>query len=107
MNLSMEKIMSDKGTTAKIGDVFRIPITDEESGFGWIMAAYHGEMLLMVIFARKAGNSENLPLNEIVSSAPLFISNSLDAKIWHGHWTVLGNIAPDVVPIPEPNYKVK
>jgi hypothetical protein len=91
----------------KVGDVFQIPVSAEVSGFGQILAQYEREMLLMVIFAYQTKNSENPPLEQIVASPPLLIGNSLDAKIWHGHWPVIGNVPPDLSRFPLPHYKVQ
>ena len=97
--------MAGKKVKARVGDVFRIPISERESGFGQIIANYKGTFL-MVIFSQKAINTEQPSIDEITSSSPLFICNSFDALIWHGDWPILGNSPPNHTRFPLPNYKV-
>jgi hypothetical protein len=99
--------MAAQRVKAKVGDVFRVPISEEECGFGQILAKYKGGMLLMVVFSQKGKRHECPAIEEIVSSRPLFVSNSLDAKIWHGDWPIIGNVLPDVERLPLPKYKVR
>ncbi len=95
------------GTKAIVGDVFQVPISEECVGFGQILAIYKEEMLLMAIFDMRAGYDEVPSIESIISARPIFICNSLDAKIWHGQWKIIGNHPPDSAKILLPNYKVK
>jgi hypothetical protein len=88
-----------------VGDVFQIPVSKDCSGFGQVLANDAG-MLLMAIFDQRAGGDRHPSLESIVSADLLFIANSPDAKIWHGHWPIIGNVAPDRARIPLPKYKV-
>lgn len=93
-------------TRAEIGDVFRVLVSNEHSGFGQILAKYESEMLLIVLFS-VFHNTDSLPLlSSIIDSEPLYIVNSLDAKLWNGEWQILGNIPPNYSRFPLPKYKV-
>jgi hypothetical protein len=96
-----------KKTKPKVGDIFRIPLSETRAGFGQILADYEKEMLLMVIYSIEASGAEVPPLQDIVASEPVFIANSMDAKIWHGDWVIVGNLRPDVARFPLPKYKVR
>lgn len=92
---------------ALTGDVFRVPISSQSSGFGQILANYENEMLLVVIFDTQAENSVLPSLQTITSANQLFIANTLDAKIWHGEWPIVGNVMRDPSSVPLPKYKVR
>jgi hypothetical protein len=99
--------MASQKVHSKVGDVFEIPISEGECGFGQIVAKYKNEMLLVVVFERRDKYSNRPDLKEVVASRPLLIANTLDARIWHGYWTVLANIPVDSTRVPLPNYKVQ
>ena len=98
--------MAAKRHKTKLGDVFRIPLSENESGFGQIIADDSEGILLMVIFDHRTRNCDSPELTDIVASEPLFISDSVDAKIWHGDWPIVGNMPPDLERFPLPNYRV-
>jgi hypothetical protein len=99
--------MAVKKVKPKVGDVFCVPISEEECGFGQILAKYKGAVFLMVVFSQKARSDAHPAIEEIISSPPLFVSNSFDAKIWHGDWPIIGNVPPDLARLPLPKYKVQ
>ena len=98
--------MTARKARPDVGDVFQVPITECEAGFGQVMAKYKRAVLLMVVFSQKAEVDKLPSIDEIVSWPPLFISNSMDAKIWHGDWRIIGNRSPDLARFPLPKYKV-
>ena len=98
--------MAAKRHKTKLGDIFRIPLSEDESGFGQIVADDSEGILLMVLFDYKAKNCDSPELTDIVASEPLFISDSVDAKLWHGDWPIIGNMPPDLKRFPLPNHRV-
>jgi len=94
-----------KRTKAKVGDVFRVSVSETRSGFGQVLADRQGE-LLIVIYSLVVGNHELPSMDAIVCSEPLFIAISLDAMIWDGTWPIVGNTVPDHNKLPLPKYKV-
>jgi hypothetical protein len=72
-------------------------------GFGQVLADFEGK-LLMAVFSVLSDDDKIPALDTIATSAPLFIANSLDAKIWNGDWTIVGKATPR---LPLPKYKVQ
>lgn len=76
-----------------VGDVFSIPLNNSEIGFGQCINQYDkrsGGFVIAVYNYRQSKDSDN-DLSEIVSSIPLFLGFTFDAKLFHKDWLVLGN----------------
>jgi hypothetical protein len=89
----------------KVGDVFIIPTGDDLAGVGQVVGSYGKDALYLAIFdivlppdgaAERAGEALTAPV--------LLLGLSMDAKIYAGHWTIVGH-APVDPAIPLPAYK--
>lgn len=89
------------------GDVFSIPLGDGRSGFGQVVATYQERGVYYVaIFdtiVEEAVLEESA--DDAIASRLLFLSLTLDSRLHHGMWRVIGPraVAPD---LPFPAYKV-
>ncbi|WP_278234563.1 Imm26 family immunity protein [Isoptericola sp. AK164] len=76
----------------EIGDVFAIPIDEQSSGVGQIVAKYEKSSYYLAIFDIRVEN-ESLPeqVGRALESPVLLLALSLDAKFYAGHWAILSN----------------
>lgn len=72
---------------------------------GQIVADWNGE-LYFAIFDKKFPSKDVDP-RIVVGSTPALLVLSLDAKIWHGDWPVIGNIQSNLEHYPQPAFKVR
>lgn len=89
-----------------VGDVFLIPLDDESAAGGYVIGIRDKEELYVAIFDQRLSRQENDP-SIATGGAPVILTLTLDAKIWHRHWPVLGNLPSRSELHPKPNYKVK
>ncbi len=90
---------------AKVGDIFQIPLDSSRVGYGQVLAQPEKNVLFICLFSTKTERGIQPDLLSIIRSEILLAGNTFDAKIWHGHWPVVGNIMPDLENIALPNYK--
>ena len=88
---------------AKVGDVFLIPIDGDRHGIGQIAGNWKGE-LYIVIYDGVVSTDASPSL--IDGAAFQFAALSLDAKIHHGDWPIIGNRQDNIEAIPQPWFKV-
>lgn len=91
--------------TAKVGDLFSVPLGPASWGVGVVARKWKSELYL-VLFKERFDALEKVGSVEIETLTPLFASSSLDAKIWHGHWPVVRE-GVDISMIVQPVYKVE
>jgi hypothetical protein len=92
---------------AKRGDVFSIPIDDRRVGYGQVVLKNHSSFpIYIVVFGTAYDRNQEVSLNEIVADGIALVGASMDARIYHGMWKIIGNIEPDRSRIPRPNFKV-
>ena len=96
--------MADK-VNAKVGDIFQIPIDDARVGYGQVVVQPEKNVLFVCVFSATTRSGEQPELDAVVRSEILLAGNTFDAKIWHGHWPVVGNVPPNMRAIALPNYK--
>jgi Immunity protein 26 len=89
----------------KTGDVFLIPLTEESWTYGQLVSAWNGE-LYVAIFDEKVEKDHADP-KAIVGLKPVFLVLTLDAKLWHGHWPIIGNVQTNLSEFPRPVFKVR
>ncbi len=91
-------------TRIKVGDVFTLPLDDERLGFGQVVAKYKKDGYYFAIFDRAYSRSALPSASKVIMDRVAFLALSLDAKIFAGHWQIVGNepVAPD---LPMPAYK--
>ncbi len=92
--------------TARVGDVFLIPIHDQKFGVGQVVAQYRDtELLYLAVFDDVV---ETLPdracIEDISFNAVILLANTFDVLIVEGDWPVIGNQTPPEG-IPFPSYK--
>lgn len=90
----------------KKGDVFTIPIDEEHVGIGQI-AEVIGVELYVVVFDGKHRREELPRVTSAVEQPHLFASLTLDAKLHHGDWEVVGNATENLDAEDLPWYKVR
>ena len=93
------------GVKAKVGDIFQIPVDESRVGYGQIVADIRPNPLLLAVYEPLFPRRQAAPLQEIVRAPILFLANSLDSKIWHEQWPVVGRIPPSLDRIPFPAFK--
>jgi hypothetical protein len=75
----------------KVGDIFSIPVSSDENGFGQIVNIPDRNTLIIALFNIKKEKNIQVDLEEIINSEIVFLGYSLDAKLYHKHWLIIGN----------------
>jgi hypothetical protein len=88
---------------AKVGNVFLIPLDEQRNGIGQIAGDWKGE--LYVVIYDKLASPEASP-NEVIEAQLVFAALTLDAKLHHGDWQVIGNLQENIASIPQPWFKI-
>lgn len=91
------------GKNLVVGDVFLIPIDERQYGIGQLAGNWKGE--LYVVIFDKLVSADASPAD--VDNEPLrFAALTLDAKLHHGDWLIIGNRKENLQTIPQPWFKV-
>ena len=91
------------GKKAVVGDVFLIPLDDRRYGIGQLAGDWKGE--LYVVIYDKVVSADASPTD--VDNEPIkFAALTLDAKLYHGDWRIIGNHNDNVATISQPWFKV-
>ncbi len=91
------------GITARVGQILAVPISKGRWGVGIVAAKRQSELLVFIYdFVIEAMTAPE----DLASRTPLLGPSSLDAKIWHGHWKILGQIEGKFDDL-QPIYKVE
>ena len=88
----------------KVGDVFLIPFDDANWVIGQLVRKKRTE-LYVAIFADRFSSTDVEP-RSIIGKKPLFLVLTLDAKLYHGMWPIIGNIQENRNSFPDPAFKV-
>ena len=88
----------------KVGDVFEIPINDNLVGYGQIVRA--GKVLYVVIFEEAYPRAERVDVQKVVAGKIFLVGHTLDGRLYHGMWKIIGNVPVNTTRIPFPCYKV-
>ena len=84
-----------------VGDVFSVPIDDTRVGVGQIVAPYEGDSYYFAIFDAVAADAGSINIDQALETRILFLALSFDAKLYAGHWRIVGNRpVPDGMPMP-------
>lgn len=97
--------MKPRRIKAKVGDVFQIPVDKTRVGYSQIVAKIEPNPFYMVVYEPLFHWDDTPFLKDLINSEILFLANSFDAKIWYGHWPIVGNCSPDLHRIPFPSFK--
>jgi len=90
----------------KEGDVFTIPVDENRVGFGQIIKIPNKNNFIIVVFQEICITTEIPAVNEIINFSPLFLGYTMDAKLYHKHWKIIGNNNSNIDLIPLPNYRL-
>lgn len=90
----------------KEGDIFTIPINEKSIGFGQIICIPNNNNFLIIVFKIKWDNDSYPLLEDITSNEILLLGYTLDAKLYHKHWKIIGNIVVKKNQIKMPHYKL-
>lgn len=93
------------GIQVKVGDVFLVPLDGRSWALGQLVSDYKGE-LYVAIFGQKLATREVAPYS-VVDQEPVFLALTLDAKLFHGNWPILGNVQENLASFPQPVFKVR
>ena len=91
---------------ARVGDIFQIPLGDDQVGFGQIVAKCN-PICYMVAFDLVAHKDAPAVVEQILASPIIFLGNFFDSLIKIGEWKVIANAKPDLGKIPFPCYQVE
>lgn len=94
------------GIIPKVGDIFLIPIDDKSAAGGQVISIRKKGELYLAIFGQRLSLDEN-DITLAVSGPLVFLTLSLDAKIWHKSWPIIGNQIKLVNQYPQPTYKIE
>ena len=74
------------------GDLFAIPLLNEEFGIGQIVAFPRTkDVFIMVVFDYKTTNPSPNEIVSYLSSPILFLGYSTDARLYHKKWHIIAN----------------
>ena len=83
--------INNKNMKLKVDDIFTIPISSDETGFGQIIAFPNKSTLLIIVFDLKQKVGNDYDIERVLDSKIIFLGYTLDAKLYHRHWEVIGN----------------
>lgn len=89
----------------KVGDVFSVPIDDSRVGVGQVVAACGEGVHYLAIFDVVAVCPSEIDIELAVRARVIFLALSNDAKLYAGHWAVVGN-APVADGMPFPAWRM-
>jgi uncharacterized protein DUF4259/immunity protein 26 of polymorphic toxin system len=96
-----------KRPRTKEGDVFVFDVDADRLAVGQVMWKNVATFPLYVVFFKPLWPREAaLSLPEVASSEILLVGATMDARIYHGMWRIVGNIKPDIGRVPMPFFKV-
>jgi len=90
----------------KVGDVFTIPIDENRLGLGQIINKPNKDSLIIVVYDFSFDKEIIPSLNGLEEYKILLLGQTLDAKLYHKHWIVIGNNDKNITSIYLPYYKL-
>ncbi|EJL74397.1 Imm26 family immunity protein [Chryseobacterium populi] len=89
-----------------IGDIFTIPLSEKEVGFGQIVQMPDKYTLIIVVYNYKTFQAEKYDIEKAVDSEILFLGYTNDAKLYHKDWKIVGNLLNNISRILLPCFKL-
>lgn len=86
------------------GDIFEFSINENSTAYGQVVSIPNKESLTIIIF-ESLYRTRPL-LDEIIEDEIFLLGNTFDAKFYHKHWMVIGNVTSNLNDIKLPYYKV-
>jgi hypothetical protein len=93
------------GIKVKSGDVFLVPLDNTNSVAGLVISE-RKHMFYIVVFEEKIKQTER-DIAKILNGRPMFLTLTLDAKLWNGDWQIIGNAQDQTSKFPQPTFKVQ
>lgn len=93
------------GIKANVGDVFLVPLDCQSWAVGQLISAWNEE-LYVTIFDKKT-EARELDLSATLNLNSALFALTLDAKLFHGDWPILGNVDENLDRFPQPAFKVR
>ncbi|WP_306353666.1 Imm26 family immunity protein [Flavobacterium sp. '19STA2R22 D10 B1'] len=91
----------------KIGDIFTIPLSEKEVGFGQIVCFPNSKnAFIMCVFDIKQSKETPIEIQKICNTPLLFLGYSTDAKLYHKHWEIIGNSIKNIDSITMPYFRL-
>ena len=88
-------------------DVFTIPLSETEVGFGQIVNFPVSQHVFMIcVFDHTASVTEAFDIEDICNSAVVFFGSTTDAKLYHGDWILVGNHSASTSRLEMPYFKL-
>lgn len=88
------------------GDVFVMPLGEGVMGLGQVVDVLDAELYL-VAYGEVWHDDSPPEAKEVIRLTPVFATLSLDAKLWNGDWTIIGNIVENLSAIQRPLFKIR
>lgn len=89
----------------KEGDVFSILLTEDLFGFGQIVKIPNKNNFIIAVFDYTS-NTVDIDLKKIIDSKLIFLGYTLDAKLYHKHWVIIGNTSSNLSEVKLPYFKL-
>ncbi len=103
----MLKKRKRKRTKIRKGDIFSIPINENEVGFGQIIYMEADCLFLAVFFDYKTSISEKYEITDIINSKIIFMGNTFDSLINDiNEWKIIGNSLANIEKYEMPLYRL-
>jgi len=91
----------------KIGDLFTIPLENQETSFGQIVNFPNSkDVFIMCVFDKKQNVESEIKPKEICESPVLLLGYSTDAKLYHKDWLLVGNYTENISKIVLPFHRL-
>ena len=95
-----------KRSKTKVGDIFQIQINQTSCTYGQILLINHLTFPLYIAVFKPAYEYTQLPnLDALCESEIALVGGTMDARIYHGNWIIVGNNDPVIDRIPKPYFK--
>ena len=82
-----------------VGDVFTIPLTENEVGFGQCVTPHKKTSggVMIAVYPYKKNKNKNTDLTEVVNSEPLFLGYTFDALLCDlPRWKIIGHYIENI-----------
>lgn len=89
----------------KIGDVFRLPLSEDRVGYGQIVGSYRTDAYYFAIFEQPQPRHAEPDFSVMTADHIALLALSLDALLYHGRWEIVANRPVDAARIAWPRYK--
>jgi len=90
-----------------VGDVFTIPIEDNAFGIGQIIYMPKDKHnFIMIVFDRKYSSKEDVNFECLKDLKIIFLGYTVDAKLYHKDWEIIGNNTSNLSTVKFPCYKL-